>query len=380
MHPVRTFLYLIAMIAVVGFSSCKSNTNGSSYMVTGIIRHAENQKLLLQEVPYGGKPIITLDSATIGKDGKYKFEFIAKQEGIYKLSNQNNVEIVFINDADNIQINADTENYLSYTSKGSESTTEIFNLLKEYRKKDSSLFATLYSLDVLQKQNGKDSSIFWLQKQKLAKLKDLNDYVENQVTTSTHPAVIYYTLGLGLRSMEGAKVLALAKAAAEKTKADPLVLFANILSRQVQANAPNTAIAVGQMAPEIALQDASGKIQTLSSLKGKYVLVDFWASWCGPCRAENPNVVNAYEKYKNKNFTILGVSLDDNKANWMEAIKADKLNWLQISDLKKWESVAVSAYQIDGIPFNVLLDPEGKIVATDLRGEALQNTLSTLLK
>ncbi len=380
MHPVRTFLYLIAMIAVVGFSSCKSNTNGSSYMVTGIIRHAENQKLLLQEVPYGGKPIITLDSATIGKDGKYKFEFIAKQEGIYKLSNQNNVEIVFINDADNIQINADTENYLSYTSKGSESTTEIFNLLKEYRKKDSSLFATLYSLDVLQKQNGKDSTIFWLQKQKIAKLKDLNDYVENQVTTSTHPAVIYYTLGLGLRSMEGAKVLALAKAAAEKTKADPLVLFANILSRQVQANAPNTAIAVGQMAPEIALQDASGKIQTLSSLKGKYVLVDFWASWCGPCRAENPNVVNAYEKYKNKNFTILGVSLDDNKANWMEAIKADKLNWLQISDLKKWESVAVNAYQIDGIPFNVLLDPEGKIVATDLRGDALQNTLSTLLK
>jgi len=380
MHPVRTFLSLIAMIAVVGFSSCKSNTNGSSYMVTGIIRHAENQKLLLQEVPYGGKPIITLDSATIGKDGKYKFEFIAKQEGIYKLSNQNNVEIIFINDADNIQINADTENYLSYTSKGSESTNEIFNLLKEYRKKDSSLFATLYSLDVLQKQNGKDSSIFWLQKQKLAKLKDLNDYVENQVTTSTHPAVIYYTLGLGLRSMEGAKVLALAKAAAEKTKADPLVLFANILSRQVQANAPNTAIAVGQMAPEIALQDVSGKIQTLSSLKGKYVLVDFWASWCGPCRAENPNVVNAFEKYKNKNFTILGVSLDDNKANWMEAIKADKLNWLQISDLKKWESVAVSAYQIDGIPFNVLLDPEGKIIATDLRGEALQNTLSTLLK
>jgi hypothetical protein len=155
---------LAAMMIIV--TGCKNSSNEKNYTISGTIQHAAKQKILLQEVPYGGKTIITLDSATIGKDGKYKFEFIAKQEGIYKLSNQNNVEIIFINDADNIQINADTENYLTYTTKGSESTTEIFNLLKEYRKKDSSLFATLYSLDILQKQNGKDSTIFWLKKQK----------------------------------------------------------------------------------------------------------------------------------------------------------------------------------------------------------------------
>jgi thiol-disulfide isomerase/thioredoxin len=137
--------------------------------------------------------------------------------------------------------------------------------------------------------------------------------------------------------------------------------------------------AISQIAPEIEMPNPDGKLIKLSSLRGKYVLVDFWAKWCGPCRKENPNVVRAYQKYKDKGFEVFGVSLDRNKEDWVEAIEQDGLTWTQVSDLKYFDSKAAHDYNISAIPFSILLDPEGKIIAKNLQGSALDKKLEEVL-
>ena len=152
-----------------------------------------------------------------------------------------------------------------------------------------------------------------------------------------------------------------------------------IIKAKYQELEPAKKLAVGYPAPEITLEDTAGNMFSLSSLKGKVVLIDFWASWCKPCRDENPKMVRLYQEYNKYGFEILGVSLDQSKANWVRAIQADGLNWNQISDLKGWQSAAGATYGVRSIPFTVLVDKNGNVIAKGLRGEALEHKVKEIL-
>jgi peroxiredoxin len=139
-------------------------------------------------------------------------------------------------------------------------------------------------------------------------------------------------------------------------------------------------VRIGAPAPEITMNNPEGKPISLSSFKGKYVLIDFWASWCGPCRRENPSVIEAYNQFRDQNFTILGVSLDKEKQPWLKAIMDDQLSWTQVSDLQFWDNAAAQSYSVKAIPQNFLVDPEGKIIAKNLFGKRLTKRLGKIFR
>lgn len=380
MKKLFTFLF-----ASVVFFSCNNENNTEKFILTGEIKNIPDQKIFLEQLYFSQKDPEVLDTAEI-KNGKFILDAIAPEEGLYRIRLEKlDHGFLFINDKPQISFKADLKDIsLEGPVFNTPANTLLKKLMIDLNDRNKALSETSSHIDSL-KAFGNNDSLLSIENAKLTELGNgFKNFIIKFIDTTSDPVIAMFALGYTgnidpkylkeiIPSLEKRFPKHLAIAAL-------IVQYNQFVAQQNQPAPVKTGIPqVGDLAPDFTLNDVNDKPISLSSLKGKFVLVDFWASWCGPCRGENPYVVAAFNKYKNKNFTILAVSLDEDKAAWIQAIKDDQLTWQQVSDLKGMNSPVGTLYGINGIPYNVLIDPSGKIIATSLRGKLLDQTLSQVL-
>jgi peroxiredoxin len=376
MNTIEKSILLIS--ATIALMSCGNKKNNGSFELKGKLINTNGETIYLEKLS-STQPIV-VDSALINDAGEFEFIQYQPKIGFYRIKlNAQNFAMLVLDSADKVNITGDLKDLANtYKTEGSPETKLFLEYQDIAKMRDMRLDSLNKVFQMLMEgkkmDNQRMDSISELFKAPYeAIVNPSNEHLGEKIKQNNN----MYASIMAIQALETDKFVsvyeALDKGLTSKFPEDRNVkMFHDVFVKAVASS-------IGQVAPEINLPSLNGTEIKLSSLKGKIVLIDFWASWCGPCRKEMPNVVKAYAKFKSKGFEIYGVSLDDSKDRWEEAVAKDGITWPQVSDLRKWDGEVVRNYNINSIPFTVLLDRDGKIIAKNLRGEELEKKLVEVL-
>lgn len=371
--PVALIALCLCLVLTAGFTSAQNSPVGGSLIVKGKISGLNVGNVTVTTEVFGQKKTFE----AILKEGKFEVNITQPSPTLYSLVVKEDPagRLLFFADNGIVQIDAEKGKIPDAKVSGSLSN-------KEFNQYNTMVMGYDARLKNIQEVYGELE-----QAGKLLPKQDSLEYIFN-LTLQKKDSAIQSWVRIHYKSFVSPLVMILnyANDGSPDIMRPMFDAFAADVKRSYYGNylegvlARKEGLNIGKNAPQFSQTDSQGNPIALESFKGKYVLVDFWASWCGPCRQENPNLVRTYQKFRSRNFEILGVSLDNNKDKWLQAIKEDQLNWPHVSDLKYWKNEVALQYGVQSIPANFLLDKEGKIIAKGLRGQALEQALEKLLK
>ena len=379
----KNIMKTLSLFSIVLLLSAMISAQGKTIKLSGQILGAEGKTIFINA--FKNNKAIPLDSTVLSKKGKFKLEFkVTDPKEFYNLSLAPKNYALLILDSSNTESKITfvatsptiAKNYVITGSKESKDVVDFSNIVNDFQNQ----------LDRLKKDVDKNGTSIETSQKKQQELylkfqTDRNNFVDTHMNSLALLTTTSYF-------NPQAELVWFKKIEKGIAKSAPNSKYHQAIKGQVQqienalkpkAQQPSSDVNIGKQVTELNFKSPNGEVISLASLKGKYVLVDFWASWCRPCRNENPNVVKLYNKYKDAGFTVYSVALDTDKNRWVNAIKKDNLTWPNhVSDLKGWKTEATKIYQFRGIPYTMLVDKEGKIIATKLRGKQLEDQLKMI--